>query len=526
MTLSINKLHTTIVNNHRELDEVSTLLKNIPLDFQKISAKISILTEMRSTILEMRQQVARKRAEQFKNSDKDLEIVLNKCEKLYTKCIEKNMPMLLQLTPTEVMMHIFSYADQHTLHAASKVCQSWHVTIRDEHFWKLYLQQNFPKHAIQENTPFKLQYADALTDINLSLGNHSFVRLEIDGSNPLVEVNDQVLATLVKNDKQESVLRVIPWTSASCEKTAKGFIDFPIEDLKNLRIQLKKDALFIGRFSLCGFNLTIIHGRQGDKESSPTQNLRLNQSQYLATDEAIFGYGTFNQVIVYEKDAATGNFVTTPRVAIKNLGVCMGRNAVFSENRLIVATCTVGNNFARSVQVWKRDPALGGFSQKAEQILSFPSHVRSLAVHDHMLFVLMQDEGQLCAHAEDSETRLFLQDPLLSLKNNYWCFANYRNFLILGCGDGSIEIWRKEETGKFRPVQKLKHHEDAITSLKIEDNHLFTASKDGFLTIWRFGPAKADIPIEPASVSDGSMASLKRKTANTVENLGPIAQPR
>lgn len=503
MSLSINTISNKILAVYRDLDKASSLFKKQPINIEKIIEMLPCLQEDYSSILKMQRQVAKENSQELKDSSENLRIVLKKCEKLYNKClaIEQKVQALLALTPSEVWRYIFLHTDLRTIGNVSKVCKRWHAMTKDNYFWRQCLHRDFPNFNIQEGLLFKLQYANAVTESHLSQGKYSTFKMEIDSSNPLICVREKTLVRAIKNNQQKSALCVSEWTrTPTC--LHKG-IDILVDQSENLQVQLNKDHLFIGTSTPASLCLKIYDKIQ--EELLLKQSLRLPSGDYLATDDAIFNM-VGSRIRCYKKDLNTGDFVKTPQLLVaSNYSHSLGTCIAFQGDLCAAGFNTNGEGHT---YVWKKD-VTGNFPQKEEQRLTYITGIRDIAIHDNVLFVLLHDRS-LRLHARDSTTGLFSKIPLLKLENGCTCFTLHRHFLIVGMAFGKIDIWEKDVAGKFHYKRSLQPHSSAITSLKMEDNHLFTTSSEG-LKILRFGPAEGELFEDPSLSAKQSEGSSKNK---------------
>lgn len=508
MSLSTSSITSKVLAISHDLDAVSVLLARESLDVEEIIEKIPSLKSNHSSLLEMQKQVVAESSEEFKSSSEDLRNTLEKCEKLYDKCCAiEQQQKAFSLIPREVWMQIFSQTHLSSIRNISNACKRWNAIVNDNFFWKFCLQRDFPEWDVQDKAPFKLQYANALADDNLSQGKCKPVAfpLKFDdvafGCNQrFLCANEKTLATIVWDDNQKTVLRVMDWTRTPQDLHTK--IDIPIETFKRIKVQLGKERFFVGAATHKGLRLDIYD--KAGKKPVRVQQLQLPGElvSYRVTDEAIFRMYE-NQVRIHKKGQQTGKFAKEHEVLVASTDSTLSSRAVIFEKDLCIVLFSEKpfgeGGEATLLHVWKKDAA-GNFPQKETQIIEAPTEIKYFACHENVLLVAL-DDNRLYGYAQDLNTGLFLLDsPVLRTENFYTTFSIHRRFLLLGRKDGGIEVFRKEAPGTFLPFPSRwvpENGRSVFCSFNVADNHLFGATYEGFRVL-RFGPTEGEVLEEPS----------------------------
>lgn len=483
-TTSLN-LESRLCAIQKDLDQINKLLEN-PLEtaYSEIRACIPTLENHREKIPALQKHVSGLNPERAKNFQKDLQAISEKCERLYQRCLESKEQPSVSL-PDEIWVEILEKnPDVQILTNISKVSKQLHCISKDQHLWKQCLERNFPYEPVMKSIPPQLQcQSHTLIDSNLTQGKYSAVDKEINKDNPFACVRNKTLITITKEAKgTKNSLQVFSWDKTPTDLTLKQ--SMVVDDPKKIAVQMSQThTLFIQKKPLSKCDGFIYK----DIATNTPQRIQKLEDQFMGyemvCDELLFNRNAVPQHF-HKKNKETGCFSSKP-TSLKAFQILPPECVICHEDELIFGA-------RGSISIVKKDSDNDDFHSKPFQVL-YKVTPKELAVHHQTLFVL-QPDGQMLAFAKDPATGQYAKKPLVVSQGNYTHFAPYKNFLLIGSENGSIEVWRRHaKNNSFQKVQTLKKHRAAITSIKMEDNCLMTTSLDGVLKIWKFGPGEGEL---------------------------------
>ncbi len=140
-----------------------------------------------------------------------------------------------------------------------------------------------------------------------------------------------------------------------------------------------------------------------------------------------------------------------------------------------------------ALSIWK-DKLVSGSSDKTIRIWDINSGklLTSILAHTNQIYSLFCENDILVSSSIDKTIKVWnLSDKKIigqiNLEYGSWTNFIYKENIYCGLSDGSLRIFNLKN---MNMVMSCKEHNSAITALKIEDNKIYTVSKDRTIKIW------------------------------------------
>lgn len=153
----------------------------------------------------------------------------------------------------------------------------------------------------------------------------------------------------------------------------------------------------------------------------------------------------------------------------------------------LISTLSGHTGAVYSLAIWD-NKLISGSSDKTLRIWDIESArlLTTILAHQNQIYSLSCQDNFLISSSLDKTIKIWNLEvkkilKIINLEISAWNICIYQNKIFAGFSDGSLRVYNLSN-GSLLISQK--EHSDAITSLKINNNNVYTSSKDKTIKIW------------------------------------------